>query len=135
MKVLHKASDIEAIGATVVFVVHDEPARVRDGLLAGLEVGFPVLLDEERGAYDRWGMERVGWGTVWLDPRVWLRYARLLLSGERWRGLGGDTGQLGGDFVVDADGVVTYARPQRRDDRPPVAELVAELRRATGDGL
>ena len=69
---------------------------------------------------------------VWFDPRVWLRYARLVAGGERLRRLGSDTLQLGGDFVLDANGVVTYARAQRRDDRPPVSELLAELRRAAG---
>jgi len=68
---------------------------------------------------------------VWLDPRVWARYAALVAHGERPRLLGRDTLQLGGDFVVDPDGIVTYARPQRRDDRPPVSVLIHELRAAS----
>jgi hypothetical protein len=45
-----------------------------------------------------------------------------------------DTLQLGGDFVVDPAGIVVYARPQRRDDRPPVLALLGELERAGGAG-
>jgi hypothetical protein len=37
---------------------------------------------------------------------------------------------LRGDFVVHPAGTVTYARPQRRHDRPPVAELLHALERA-----
>jgi hypothetical protein len=44
--------------------------------------------------------------------------------------LGEDTLQLGGDFVVDRAGFVVYARPQQRDDRPPVITLLDELVRA-----
>jgi hypothetical protein len=48
----------------------------------------------------------------------------LLPAGERIRGAGRDTLQLGGDFVVAPDGSIAYARPQERDDRPPVGVLV-----------
>lgn len=65
-------------------------------------------------------------------PARLARYAALVAHGERLRPLGRDTLQLGGDFVVDPDGLVTYARPQRRDDRPPVSVLVDELRVASG---
>lgn len=45
----------------------------------------------------------------------------LALVGEVARELGIDTLQLGGD------GVVADARPQRTDDRPPVAVLLASV--------
>lgn len=133
MKVLGKRDRIEALGGAVVFVVHDDAARVREGLLRGLDVFFPVLVDRERRAYEAWGMGRSSVAGVWLDPRVWLRYARLLAGGHPPLRLGGDTLQLGGDFVVDPAGVVTYARPQKRDDRPPVGVLLDELRLAAGE--
>lgn len=133
MKVLGKRDHIGALGAAAVFVVHDDAARVREGLLRGLDVPFPVLVDKERRAYAAWGMRRSSVAGVWLDPRVWLRYARLLAGGHPPLRPGADTLQLGGDFVVDPAGVVTYARPQTRDDRPPVGVLVTELRLAAGE--
>ncbi len=132
MKVLSQKQKLDDLGATAVFVVHDDPALVRNGLLSGLDVPYPVLVDGDRAAYRAWGMRRSGVAGVWLDPRVWARYAGLVVRGERVRRLGRDTLQLGGDFVVGPDGIVTYARPQRRDDRPPVAELLRELRVAAG---
>jgi hypothetical protein len=134
VKVLEKADVIEASGGTAVFVVHDEPEAVRDGLLHGLEVPFPVLLDLERRGYAAWGMRRSSVAGVWLDPRVWARYAGEVARGQRLLRLGVDTLQLGGDFVVDPAGIVVYARPQRRDDRPPVLALLGELERAGGAG-
>jgi hypothetical protein len=130
VKVLHHRDRIERAGGTAVFVVHDPPQRIRAGLLAGLDLPWPVLVDLDRVAYRAWGLRRASFRTVWLDPRVWARYGLLLLGGQRLRRLGSDTQQLGGDFVLDPDGVVTWARPQHADDRPQVGVLLAELERA-----
>jgi hypothetical protein len=130
VKVLHHRDRVARAGGTAVFVVHDTPERVRAGLLRGLDSPWPVLVDLDRVAYRAWGLRRAAFRTVWLDPGVWARYGRLLLGGQRLRRRGRDTLQLGGDFVVDPDGVVAWARPQRGDDRPPVALLLVELERA-----
>jgi len=130
VKVLGQKARLDEIGAAAVFVVHDAPERVRGGLLRGLDIPFPVLVDADRDAYRAWGLRRSSVAGVWLDPRVWQRYAALLVRGERPGRPGADTLQLGGDFVVDRDGIVAYARPQQRDDRPPVLALVSELERA-----
>ena len=121
----------EALGAAALFVVLDDPARVRRSMLDGLDVGtlpFAVLVDRERTAYARWGLGRARWWTVWLDPAVMRFYWRAWRTGERLRPGGEDTLQLGGDFIVAADGRVVYARPQQRDDRPPVGELLRAIR-------
>lgn len=119
-----------AVGGTAVFVVHDDPERTRKQLLAGLDpVPFPILIDRDREAYASWGLGRAPWWQVWLDPQVWQQYARLIASGHRIRGAGADTLQLGGDFIVAPDGTIAYSRPQRRDDRPPVGQLLTTIER------
>lgn len=127
MKVLRQREKLESVGATALFVVHDDPDAVRAGLLRDLDVRFPVLVDLAREAYGAWGLRRSSVAGVWLDPRVWASYARLMIRGERIRSLGRDTLQLGGDFVIAPDGRVAYARPQQRDDRPPVTLLTRHL--------
>lgn len=119
---------ITELGAQVVFVAFDEPEALRSQLLEGVELAFPFLVDRERRAYRAWGMERAPWWRIWLDPKVWWQYARLLASGEALREGGADPLQLGGDFVVAPDGTLAYARPQVRDDRPPVGKLLAVVR-------
>ncbi|MGE0161278.1 MAG: AhpC/TSA family protein [Gemmatimonadales bacterium] len=111
--------------ADVVVVTYDDPDAVRAQLLHGIDLTFPVALDPTRGAYRAWGMATAAWWRIWLDPMVWWHYASMLASGERIRGSGSHTLQMGGDFVVAPDGTVAYARPQVRDDRPPVTELIA----------
>lgn len=134
MKVLHSRHRIAALDAEAVFVVHDPPERVRAGILADMAVPWPVLVDLDRGAYRAWGLGRARLADIWLSPALWARYARLLAGGERLRRLGRDTLQLGGDFVVDPGGRIAYARPQRRDDRPPVGVLLIALERAARGG-
>ena len=130
MKVLERRQRLEAIGATALFVAFDEPALLRRTMLADLEPPFPVLVDRDRSAYAAWGLGRAAAARIWADPRVWARYLRVALGGQRPTRFGSDTLQLGGDFVVDRAGLVAYARPQRTDDRPPVAVLLAAVEEA-----
>ncbi|HEX2028952.1 MAG TPA: AhpC/TSA family protein [Nitriliruptorales bacterium] len=127
MKVHERRERIEGLDATAVFVGFDEPERLRRLMLRDVDLIFPFAVDRDRRAYRAWGLRRVPWRVVWLDPRVWWQYGRLLLGGERLRSTGEDTLQMGGDFVVAPDGTVAYARPQNRDDRPPVGELIATV--------
>jgi AhpC/TSA antioxidant enzyme len=129
VKVLHHRQRLDALG-TAVFVAFDEPDRLRGSLVQGLEVPYPVLVDRDRSAYRAWGLGRASVVRIWGDPAVWRFYAAELARGARLRRPGTDTFQLGGDFIVDPAGVVAYSRPQQRDDRPPVGELLRELKHA-----
>jgi hypothetical protein len=131
VKVQTRRDELERVGARVVFVSFDRPERLRSSLLAGVDLVFPLLVDESRTAYRAWGLRRSSVAGVWLDPRVWWQYISLVARGARLRRLGEDTLQLGGDFVIGPDGIVTWARPQLRDDRPPSAVLVREVEAAS----
>jgi AhpC/TSA antioxidant enzyme len=133
VKVLHHRQRIDQLG-TALFVAFDPPERLRGSLLQGLELPYPLLVDGARSAYRAWGLGRASVLRIWGDPRVWKRYAGELARGARLRRPGSDTLQLGGDFVIDPAGTVAYSRPQRRDDRPPVAELLRALERASTPG-
>ena len=87
---------------------------------------FPVMTDPERAAYRAFGLGRATTQRVWAWP-VWKRYAQIL----RGTGLGAlrpaieDTHQLGGNFIIDADGILSYAYwSQGPEDRPPVQALL-----------
>lgn len=125
MKVVERQDRLDAAGAQAVFVVHDDPDLIRETMLEDLEVPFPVLVDLHRDAYRDWGIRRAGVTTIFLDPGVWMQYAKLLVGGsEKLRTSGRDPLQMGGDFIVAPDGTLAYSRPQRKDDRPPVGRLV-----------
>jgi hypothetical protein len=94
-----------------------------------VELPFTFYGDPERATYAAFGFGRASVARVWLDPRVWLAYARLLARG-RVSGLPTqDTLQLGGDVVTDVEGRVRWIhRSSGPEDHPPVERIVAALR-------
>jgi hypothetical protein len=130
VKVLSRRDRIETAGGVVLAVAFDEPKRVRAGLLRGIDDPWPVLIDRDRVAYRRWGLGRAS--RLRLVRPDWVRgYARMLLRGDRLARPGNDVLQLGGDFVIDRNGVVVLAHPQAGfDDRLPAGALVKALEEA-----
>ncbi len=116
---------IESLNARLVVVSFGLATQAR-AWLDETGASFTLLLDPERAAYRAYGLEHSlarSWGM-----RVWLRYAQLLLAGRQWRGIQGDSAQLGGDFIVDANGLIRLAHPSRDPtDRPPTSQLLALL--------
>ena len=83
--------------------------------------------DPERVTYAAFGFGRGSVARVWLDPRVWRRYAGLIARGRRPRSpdAGEDTLQLGGDVLADAAGRIEWVhRSTGPEDRPSLAEVV-----------
>lgn len=114
----------DRLGIRVAVVSFAKPASLaayRDRF----ELGDVLLLsDEERAAYAAFGFDRASAVRVWLDPRVWWRYARLLARGRRLERAEEDTLQLGGDVLVDERGVIRWIyRSAGPEDRPSIEQL------------
>jgi peroxiredoxin len=78
---------------------------------------FTLLLDPERVTYRAYSVEH-SWLRSW-NLRTFWRYIQLLRIGRKWRGIQGDSAQLGGDFIIDRDGIVRMAyRSYDPTDRP-----------------
>lgn len=94
-------------------------------------MAFPVLLDQDRITYRAFGLGRGSFRRVW----GW-KAARRYLDILRAEGTAGlkrpteDTLQLGGDFVVDPEGNLSYGFwGDGPDDRPSTEDLIAAVRR------
>jgi hypothetical protein len=117
--------------AEIVVILFTRQRNLR-GYRGRFVTPLPVVTDEDRAVYRAYGLGRGSAWKVW-GPKVWLRYAELLL---RRRGAGvekptEDTSQLGGDFVVGRDGrLVMVFRSTGPDERPSVDELIEAVRRA-----
>ena len=94
---------------------------------------FRLLLDRERQVYRTYGLGSSllkSWGL----KNVW-SYVKLMRAGRKWRGIQGNSAQMGGDFIVDAEGIVRLAyRSEDPTDRPPVERLMSILRRISEEG-
>ncbi len=111
---------------TRVWIVSFGTLPAAQAWLAETCTPFRFLLDPDRETYRAYGLERSLWRS-WNLKTMW-RYAQLMTAGTRWRGIQGDSTQLGGDFIVDRNGVVRLAYPSHDPtDRPAVDELLAVL--------
>ena len=121
--------EIEAAGARVLAIGFGPREQLRE-LATELDLPFPLLHDPAYTAYHAFDLKK---GSHWAiyGPRTIWAYIPLILRGRRLRRTTVDAYQLGGDFVVDASGIVRLAHPSRGPaDRASVAQLVAALRAA-----
>ena len=83
-----------------------------------------VLSDPDRRAYEAFGLGRGSVVRVWVDPRVWARYVRLVARGWRPEAAHQDTLQLGGDVLIDSDGHIEWIyRSRGPEDRPSLEQI------------
>jgi peroxiredoxin len=89
-------------------------------------VTFDVVLDSDRHVYQAYQLESSRWRS-WTLRTLWT-YAKLLMQGRRLQPKDGDPHQLGGDFIIDANGKIQLAyRSHDPVDRPPVDDLLEIL--------
>lgn len=85
---------------------------------------YPLLLDQDRAGYRAYGLSRSvlrSWGV----KNLWY-YAKAALQGKTFAPKRGDTNQLGGDFVIDPQGVIRLVYPSHDPtDRPSIEALLS----------
>ncbi len=87
---------------------------------------YPFLVDPERNAYHAYGLQSSVFRS-WMPQNLWF-YAKATLQGREKFGKRGDPHQLGGDFIVDSQGIVRLAHPSKEPtDRPSVEKLLQVL--------
>lgn len=113
----------------MVAVTFEPPAAVEE-FSRSERLSYPVLSDPGRRLYAAFGLRRKPLVRL-MTRSILATYARGLVS-RRWPRLPrGDLGQLGGDFVLDGNGVVVFAhRSMEADDRPPIEAILAAVRLA-----
>jgi hypothetical protein len=112
--------------ADVVVISFAAPSRLRVYRRQHDLASVRLYSDPGRAAYRAFGFQRAGVARVWLDPRVWARYAQLVARGRLPRPVHDDTLQLGGDVLADATGRVHWIHRSRGpEDRPSIDAILA----------
>lgn len=115
----------------MLLIAFDDLSILQAKMLSEIDLPYPLLLDKDRETYAAWGMGRTNVFGAMLSPELNWRYLKLLAKGERFLGFAPDMFQLGGDFVVDREGVMKFAyRMKNNGDRATTEQLVSELRSA-----
>jgi peroxiredoxin len=127
MQLHRERAALQTLNAQVVLISFSStPQALR--WRAETHVDFPLLLDPTRSVYRAYGLGSSIW-RVW-QPKVWWRYATMMLRGWRWRGIRDDPHQLGGDFIIDTKGILRFKHASvDPTDRPSTAELLTVLKK------
>jgi len=108
----------------VLLISYDEIALLKEKMMRDLQLPYPLLLDPTKETYGRWGMGRTNVFGAMLSPSLNVRYLKLMLHGEKFLGTAPDMFQLGGDFVVDPDGRISFAHVMKNNgDRASVETI------------
>lgn len=122
-----REAELDELDVAVV-VVTFEADFMAQAYVEQTKLAWPLLVDAERSLYRGYGMLK---GRAWdlYGPKAIGIYLKLLFRGRRLQRPGSDVTQLGGDVLVDANGVVRMhhvgAGPA---DRPSIEEVVARAR-------
>jgi peroxiredoxin len=125
VQLLSHKTELEALNARVTILSFSSPALAQKWI-AETRSSFHFLIDSEMKVYQAYGLES-SLIRAW-SPKIWFAYAKLMAQGRRWRGIQGNSRQMGGDFIVDQQGVIRLAhRSHDPTDRPKIDEIIQVL--------
>ncbi|GIW98275.1 MAG: hypothetical protein KatS3mg111_1608 [Pirellulaceae bacterium] len=121
-------NELNRVGLKVFVITFDDSVLARN-YVASTGLPWPLLIDRQRQAYRAYGMERASWWQLY-HPGSLLRYLKLLALGQRPGRPGEDWHQLGGDVLIDPQGIVRLHHvSQDPHDRPSVDQILAALKK------
>lgn len=123
-----READLDALDVRVAVVTFEADHFARAyAEESGLD--WPLLVDTDRSLYRAYGMEQGRWRDI-LGPAAWAAYFRLLARGAKLKRSQGDVAQLGGDVLIDPDGIVRLHHVgEGPADRPSVDQLMTTAAR------
>jgi len=119
--------ELKRLNTEVVLISFGQQAEAREWLQEVCS-SFQLLLDPERRVYRNYKLKH-SWLSSW-NLKTLVYYVKALLGGREWRGIIGDSAQLGGDFIISRDGLFLLKHPsQEATDRPKVSDILSILRK------
>lgn len=107
-------------------VTFEQPERAR-WHAQHVELPGPLLIDGQRRLYRHYGMARAAKWTV-MQPAIWGQYLKYIWQGRRLRMPQDDIQQLGGDVLIDPQGIVRWTyRSKTPIDRPAIDALLSAV--------
>ena len=119
-----RQQDLDRLKVRVLIISFSAPPFARVWL-EETKAPFSLLLDENREIYHRYGLER-SFLRSWSPKTIW--YYLLNWKDRSKSKLPDDLNQLGGDFIVDAQGILRFVYPSYEPvDRPSMSQLFSVL--------
>ncbi len=90
------------------------------------QLPWPLLIDSDRSVYEAYGLLRATWWSILGPASIWEYLKLIILKGRRVQKSGSDYRQLGGDILIDPDGIVRlHFLSKSPHDRPNIADMLA----------
>jgi hypothetical protein len=113
-------------GVEVCVVTFESDSRAA-AYVKETQLKWPLLIDDDRTLYKAYRMERGTWWNIFGPASIWV-YLKLLGRGRRLRVPGRDVHQLGGDVLIDPQGVVcVHHIGSGPADRPSISALLGPV--------
>ncbi|NDJ54013.1 MAG: hypothetical protein GYB68_13150 [Chloroflexi bacterium] len=117
---------LEALQTDVWVISFSDQMTWAQRWVGGMNVPFTMLIDHQRDLYGAFALNH-SIANTWNLRTIWY-YTKAFFAGRRIPLIKGDPHQMGGDVVVDRDGVVRYIyRSQEPTDRPEIDTLLGVL--------
>jgi peroxiredoxin len=119
----HKA-ELEQRGFQIVAIGMGTPKRTQE-FVAEMEVSFPILADPRRTAYDAYRLMKMNWREQ-LRPAAFLKTTQQMLKYGGGSTAGQDVMQLGGTFIINSKGIITFAHTNKAVSDDPNLEMLLQ---------
>jgi peroxiredoxin len=127
IRAIQHRDDFQKVGADVIFVAYHDPAELMAKMMHDLDLPYTLLIDRGRESYRRWGLDQAGLRN-WLSPGLFASLFKAVLRRDELFRLSPGPVQLGGDFVVDRRGELSFVnRLKSFHDRASMPELLTAL--------
>jgi hypothetical protein len=97
------------------------------GYVAETSLTWPLLVDDTRETYRKYGMLSASFWDIW-GPKTWWVYLKMVMEGGRLRKSEGDIYQRGGDVLIAPNGIVSLHHVGVGPaDRPAVETILSKV--------
>ena len=90
------------------------------------DLSWPLLFDPDLKLYSAFGMSKGSWWGIYGPRSIW-KYLTLIFSGRKPGKPGSDWRQLGGDVLVDPQGIVRLHHISNNPHDRPEVESILDL--------
>ncbi len=128
----HWGEELAAAGVRVKIVTFDNETLTQ-WYLDNTGVEWPILLDTKRVLYRGYGLLKGSWWTLGGPAAIW-NYVKLIFAGHGSLKKGKDIRQLGGDVLIDPQGIVRkHVICQTPFDRPSADSILEVVHGISAD--
>lgn len=121
-----QAQRLDALDLRVKVITFDLDTLAQ-AYVKSVDLPWPLISDPEQKLYSAYGMTRGSWWAIYGLSSV-VKYLSLMAKGRMPGTPGKDWRQLGGDVLIDPDGIVQLCHVSTGPhDRPSVDALLAPI--------